>query len=184
MAKDIQSIEIELKDLIAKLCGEEAESVTGKTLEEILNYGAINYTGGDSGGQSITAAEATIDNNAGVPSVDVSLSGTTLKFDFKNLKGSQGPQGPQGPQGTQGAQGAQGPKGDPGEQGPAGPKGAQGEQGPAGPTGPQGKAGVGLTGSAQQLTQIAEPSSAQAQEIAEKVNEIITQLIARGVATT
>lgn len=159
MAEQIQTIEIELKDLIAKLCSQEAESVTGETLEEILNYGATNYTGGGSGGQSITAAEATIDNNTGVPSVDVSLSETTLKFDFKNLKGAQGPQGAQGSKG---------------EQGPAGPKGATGATGPA---------GVGLTGSAQQLTAIAEPSSAQASDIATKVNEIITQLIARGIST-
>lgn len=66
-----------------------------------------------------------------------------------------------------------GDKGETGEQGPAGAKGDKGETGAA---------GVGLTGEAAQLQKIAEPSSAQAQEIAEKLNTIIDQLIARGVS--
>lgn len=40
-----------------------------------------------------------------------------------------------------------------------------------------------LTGSAAQLTKIATPAEAQASEIATKVNEIIDQLIARGIVT-
>ena len=68
--------------------------------------------------------------------------------------GAQGPQGEQGPAGADGADGAKGDKGDPGE---------------------------GLTGSATAITAIAEPASAQASDIATKVNEIITALQARGV---
>lgn len=43
-----------------------------------------------SGGSSIIGAEATVDNNTGIPSVDVSTEGEKLKFDFKNLKGATG----------------------------------------------------------------------------------------------
>lgn len=76
-------------------------------------------------------------------------------------KGATGATGPQGPQGLQGVQGAKGDKGDKGE---------------------PGNAGVGLTGAAAQLTKIATPASATAQDIATKVNLIIDQLIARGVS--
>lgn len=54
-------------------------------------------------------------------------------------------------------------------------KGAKGDPGAAG------QDGVGLTGSAASIEAIAEPSSATAPDIASKVNEIITQLKARGI---
>ena len=63
-----------------------------------------------------------------------------------------------------------------GEKGEAGQKGEQGD------VGPQGPAGVGLTGAATVLTAIADPESATAADIANKVNEIIAVLNARGVS--
>lgn len=60
-------------------------------------------------------------------------------------------------------------------------KGADGAEGAKGDKGDQGDPGVGLTGEATAITAIAEPASAQAQEIATKVNEIIAALQARGV---
>ena len=81
-------------------------------------------------------------------------------------------------QGVQNEQvGPQGPKGDKDDTGPQGPKGDTGE------TGPQGPAGAGLTGSAAAVEAIATPESADAPTIANKVNEIITQLKARGVVS-
>lgn len=44
--------------------------------------------------------------------------------------------------------------------------------------------GAGLTGSATQLTTITDPSTATSEDIATKVNEIINQLVARGISTT
>ena len=58
-----------------------------------------------------------------------------------------------------------------------------GPQGPAGEQGPQGPAGAGLTGSATAVEAIATPESADAPTVAAKVNEIITQLKARGVVS-
>lgn len=66
---------------------------------------------------------------------------------------------------------------------------ASGTQGPQGPAGPQGEKGdkgdpgVGLTGTAQAIAAIDTPESADAATIANKVNEIITQLKARGVCS-
>lgn len=81
--------------------------------------------------------------------------------------------GPQGPAGEQGPKGATGAKGDTGATGPQGPKGDKGDKGDT---------GAGLTGNAVQLTKIATPESATAQDIATKVNEIVDQLIARGIS--
>lgn len=62
-----------------------------------------------------------------------------------------------------------------------GAKGDAGEQGERGPQGPAGAQGAGLTGSATAIEAIATPESSDAPTIANKVNEIITQLKARGV---
>lgn len=62
-----------------------------------------------------------------------------------------------------------------------GAKGDTGEQGERGPQGPAGAQGAGLTGSATAIEAIATPESADAPTIANKVNEVITQLKARGV---
>lgn len=78
-----------------------------------------------SGGSSVTGASATVDNNTGVPSVEVALSEGNLNFDFKNLKGEQGLQGEKGDTGAQGLQGEKGDKGDTGEQGAKGDTGAK-----------------------------------------------------------
>ena len=61
--------------------------------------------------QQITNANVDVDNNVGTPSASVSVSGDTISFDFKNLKGETGPQGEQGIQGLQGETGPAGPAG-------------------------------------------------------------------------
>lgn len=74
--------------------------------------------------------------------------------------------------------GAAGPKGDPG------PQGEQGEQGPAGATGAKGDKGdpgVGLTGTAETIALIADTSTIKTNDLAVKVNDIITKLKSRGV---
>lgn len=72
-------------------------------------------------------------------------------------------------------------KGEKGDIGAAGADGAKGDKGDKGDTGAAGKDGVGLTGTAAAVEAIATPESADAPTIANKVNEIITQLKARGV---
>ena len=84
------------------------------------------------------------------------------------------------PKGDKGDKGDTGAKGDQGEQGP---KGDQGEQGPKGDKGDKGDPGEGLTGSAASIAKIAEPTTAQASDLATKVNEIIDALVARGIST-
>ena len=90
-------------------------------------------------------------------------------------KGDKGDPGVAGERGPIGPQGPAGEKGEQGLQGPIGPKGEQGLQGPAG------KDGVGLTGVASSIEKIATPDSATSADIANKVNEIIDALVARGI---
>lgn len=57
-----------------------------------------------------------------------------------------------------------------------------GATGPQGPKGDKGDPGIGLTGEAAALEVLASPESADTAAIATKVNEIITQLKARGIS--
>lgn len=70
---------------------------------------------GETGNPGITAAVVTIDSGTGTPSVDASISGTTLTLAFHNLKGETGPAGPTGATGPQGPQGNSGYTGAAGE---------------------------------------------------------------------
>lgn len=87
------------------------------------------YTEPSEGTSAITEATATVDNNVGIPQVDVELDGETLKFAFKNLKGENGETGPQGPPGPEGEPGPAGPQGEPGKNGADGQDGADGQPG-------------------------------------------------------
>lgn len=62
-----------------------------KAAKMVLKPVASSGDSGTDGG--VTNATASVDNNTGVPSVDVQLSGGVLNFDFKNLKGGQGDKG-------------------------------------------------------------------------------------------
>jgi hypothetical protein len=104
---------------------------------------------------TIRTLTVSVDNNTGTPSGTASVSGSTISFRFRNLKGAtgaqgeQGVQGEQGPKGDAGETGPQGPKGDTGDTGPQGPKGDTGATGPQGPKGDKGDTGAtGATGPA------------------------------------
>ena len=97
---------------------------------------------------------------------------TTDGSSWKQLVALADIKGAKGDTGAAGADGAQGAKGD---------KGEKGDKGDKGDAGAAGRDGVGLTGTATAIEAIATPESADAPTIANKVNEIITQLKARGV---
>lgn len=104
--------------------------------------GLINFTGSltgeieEGGGSGVTphvTADASVNDQTGVPGVTVVRSGPDaaphFDFEFVNLKGADGTPGAQGPQGLTGATGpagAQGPRGFTGATGATGPAGADG----------------------------------------------------------
>ena len=94
---------------------------------------------GDAG--SLGSVTATVSNDTGTPSVQVTYDGHNANFAFSGIKGERGEKGDTG---AKGDTGSQGPKGDTGPAGPIGPKGDTGDIGPKGPqgeTGPQGPRG-------------------------------------------
>ena len=97
--------------------GSNIKTINGET---ILGSGDIEISGGTGVTPNISM-EATVDNNTGIPSVEVVKGGTTenptFTIDFKNLKGAKGDKG------DQGIQGEKGDKGDKGDTGAAGQDG-------------------------------------------------------------
>ena len=91
---------------------------------------------GDAG--SLGSVTATVSNDTGTPTVQVTYDGENANFAFSGIKGERGEKGDTGatgatgatgPQGIQGPAGPQGPKGDTGAQGPQGDKGEKGDPG-------------------------------------------------------
>lgn len=95
--------------------------------------GKPGQNGVDGTSAKITNVTASVDNNAGVPSVEVTMSGTELErifnFSFKNLKGEQGVPGVPGKDGAKGEPGQNGTNGKNGEPGAKGEQGNPGKDG-------------------------------------------------------
>lgn len=103
--------------------------IVSRTEVKAAKMVVVSCPGGD-GGSPISGATASVDDNTGIPSVDVTFEEGSLNFDFKNLKGEKGEAG------------AKGDKGDPGEPGAAG---APGKDGTPGAKGDKGDAGAKIT---------------------------------------
>lgn len=125
--------------------------------DEVIKEADLDRIENGIDGAYIKTVTVKVDNNTGTPSATGTVSGNTLTLDFKNLKGAKGDTGAAGQDGAQGPQGEPGPKGDTGAQGPA---------------------GAGLTGEAAAIEEL---STETATDMKNKINEIITQLKARGV---
>lgn len=139
---------------------EEIKKVDEKTLPEGGNPGEVlvkasseKYDaqwapGGSGGATPVIDANASVTQDVGTASVEVTKTGTISNpiFNFaftgiKGAKGDTGETGERGPQGETGATGAQGPRGLQGEKGDTGERGPQGLQGPKGDTGERGLQG-------------------------------------------
>lgn len=140
---------------------EEIKKVDEKTLPEGGNPGEVlvkasseEYDaewapGGSGGATPVIDANASVTQDVGTASVEVTKTGTIsnpiFNFAFSGIKGAKGDTGErglQGPQGETGETGAQGPRGLQGEKGDTGERGPQGLQGPKGDTGERGLQGV------------------------------------------
>ena len=97
--KTLQSKNITLEDWNKTVTYLQSTVSDNNSIQEFLNVLADNIL------PNITM-EATVDNNTGTPSVDVSKSGTNenpmFQFDFKNLKGAKGDKGDKGETGAAG----------------------------------------------------------------------------------
>lgn len=104
--------------------------------------GATGATGPAGAAGGFGTPTASVDNNAGTPSVEISASGPdtakVFNFAFHNLKGAKGDTG------ATGATGSQGPQGETGPQGPAG-ENAVGFESVSTPSTPDGSMEIGLT---------------------------------------
>ena len=85
----------------------EYEDFTEEQLAELV--GPTGPAGKDGAAANITGASASVDNNVGTPSVEVTLGGTstarTFAFVFKNMKGEPGADGKDGAAGAPGVAG-------------------------------------------------------------------------------
>ena len=162
--------------------GDKGDKFTiAKAFNSVAEMNAGFATDGVEEGSFVVIATDTNDEDNGKMYVK-GANAYTFVVDLSGVQGIQGPQGEQGIQGIQGpagrdgATGAQGLKGETGETGPKGDAGEKGEPGIAG------KDGVGLTGAATVLAKLADPNTATLAEVAQKVNDIIDILNARGVS--